>query len=97
MTFHCLPLGFLSIILLRACALPTAPLYEPPSQPLRKCAASMNGELPTPTPSNFQFSGNVRKYFVAAEEIEWNYAPTGWDNWLGVRTPYQNSGSIIVY
>ena len=45
----------------------------------------MNGALPTTTPPGFVFSGNVRQFYVAAEEIEWNYAPTGWDNWLGVR------------
>jgi len=44
----------------------------------------MNGILPSPTPSGFVFSGNIRRYYVAAEEVEWNYAPTGWDNWLGV-------------
>lgn len=48
------------------------------------CAASMNGQLPTQTPSDFHFSGNVRRYYIAAEEVEWNYAPTGWDNWMGV-------------
>jgi hypothetical protein len=52
---------------------------------LRTCAAAMNGQLPNPVPSNFHFSGNVRRYYVAAEEVEWDYAPTGWDNWLGVR------------
>ena len=52
--------------------------------PYRACAASMNGQLPTATPSDFHFSGNVRRYYVAAEEVEWNYAPTGWDNWMGV-------------
>lgn len=44
----------------------------------------MNDVLPSPTPPGYVFSGNVRKYYVAAEEVEWNYAPTGWDNWLGV-------------
>ncbi|KAK4503137.1 hypothetical protein PRZ48_006564 [Zasmidium cellare] len=44
----------------------------------------MNGQLPSQTPSDFHFSGNVRRYYVAAEEVEWDYAPTGWDNWLGV-------------
>ncbi|KAL2004240.1 hypothetical protein VTN02DRAFT_4755 [Thermoascus thermophilus] len=44
----------------------------------------MNGELPYYVPSNFQFSGNVRRYYVAAEVVTWDYAPTGWDNWLGV-------------
>lgn len=49
-----------------------------------KCAAGMDGTLPSPTPADFKFSGNVRKYYIVAEEVEWNYAPTGWDNWLGV-------------
>lgn len=49
------------------------------------CAASMNNVIPSPTPSGFVFSGTVRRYYIAAEEIEWDYAPTGWDNWLGVR------------
>jgi hypothetical protein len=40
-------------------------------------------------PSNFDFSGNVRTYYVAAEEVLWDYAPTGWDNWLGV--PFNDS------
>jgi hypothetical protein len=44
----------------------------------------MDGRLPSPTPSDFHFSGNVRRYYIAAEEVEWDYAPTGWDNWLGV-------------
>jgi hypothetical protein len=49
------------------------------------CTATLDGELPAFTPSNFKFSGDVRRYYIAAEEIEWDYAPTGWDNWLGVR------------
>ena len=46
------------------------------------CQAKMNGILPTATPSGFVFSGKVRKYYVTSEQITWNYAPTGWDNWL---------------
>lgn len=48
-----------------------------------------NGQLPSPTPSDFHFSGNVRQYYIAAEEIDWDYAPSGWDNWLSV--PVKNS------
>lgn len=55
-----------------------------PSLSAPACATSMNGQLPSSTPSDFHFSGNVRNYYIAAEEIEWNFAPTGWDNWLGV-------------
>ncbi|KAF1835259.1 hypothetical protein BDW02DRAFT_578976 [Decorospora gaudefroyi] len=50
----------------------------------RTCNAQLDGKVPSSTPSHFCFSGNVRRYYVAAEEVEWDYAPTGWDNWLGV-------------
>ena len=71
-------------------ALATAAAPSGPSRTVEKrdslqsCAASMNGQLPNPTPLGYVFSGNVRRYYVAAEEVYWNYAPTGWDNWLGV-------------
>jgi hypothetical protein len=52
---------------------------------LQTCASSLDGSLPPHTPPGFKFSGNVRKYYIAAEEVEWDYAPTGWDNWMGVR------------
>ncbi|MCJ1300983.1 hypothetical protein MMC08_003782 [Hypocenomyce scalaris] len=51
---------------------------------LSSCAASVNSALPSPVPADFTFSGNVRQYYIAAEEIDWNFIPTGWDNWLGV-------------
>lgn len=51
---------------------------------LAACQAQLDGKLPSPTPSGFVWSGAVRTYYVAAEEIEWDYAPSGWDNWLGV-------------
>ncbi|KAK0930467.1 hypothetical protein LTR29_016681 [Friedmanniomyces endolithicus] len=51
---------------------------------LQSCAAGLNGQLPLPTPPDWDFSGNIRRYYIAAEEVEWDYAPTGWDNWLGV-------------
>lgn len=48
------------------------------------CSVSMNNELPSPTPITFNFSGNVRRYYIAAEQVSWNYAPTGWDNYMGL-------------
>ncbi|KAI6867109.1 Cupredoxin [Hortaea werneckii] len=54
------------------------------SSSLQSCANRLDGQLPSPTPLGYKFSGNVRRYYVAAEEEEWDYAPTGWDNWLGV-------------
>ncbi|CAD0046286.1 unnamed protein product, partial [Aureobasidium pullulans] len=49
---------------------------------LASCAASMNSSVPSSL--GFNFSGTIRRYYVAAKEVEWDYAPTGWDNWLGV-------------
>lgn len=64
---------------------------------LKSCSTSMDGRLPTFIPSDFSFSGNVRRYYIAAEEVEWDYAPTGWDNWLGVRAEQTNSlGSLVL-
>jgi hypothetical protein len=57
---------------------------------LQSCAAAMDGQLPSTVPLDFHFSGNVRRYYIAAEEVEWDYAPTGWDNWLGVCTKLQD-------
>ncbi|KAK3658498.1 hypothetical protein LTR56_001909 [Elasticomyces elasticus] len=54
------------------------------SDDLQTCAAGLNGQIPVPTPPNWNFSGTIRRYYVAAEEVEWDYAPSGWDNWLGV-------------
>ena len=51
---------------------------------LEACAGGLNGRLPDQTPIDFNFSGNVRRYYIAAEEIIWDYAPSGWDNWLGL-------------
>jgi hypothetical protein len=42
-----------------------------------QCEARLNGELPYFVPPNFEFSGNVRRYYVAAEVETWDYAPTG--------------------
>jgi len=54
------------------------------SSSVQQCAANMNGILPSFTPSDFHFSGNIRRYYIAAEQETWDYIPSGWDNWLGV-------------
>lgn len=79
-------LSFLLTVALSFSVVAPTPIdpHETREESLPACAASMNGILPSPTPSGYVFSGNIRKYYVAAEEVEWNYAPTGWDNWLGV-------------
>lgn len=53
------------------------------------CSAALNGQLPAQVPKGFNFSGNVRTYYIAAEKVPWNYVPSGFDNWLGV--PIQDS------
>lgn len=42
-----------------------------------QCEARLDGQLPYYVPPNFAFSGNVRRYYVAAEVDTWDYAPTG--------------------
>ncbi|KZM24232.1 uncharacterized protein EKO05_0005797 [Ascochyta rabiei] len=73
--------GYLSILLTLFASVVSA---TPSGGSLQVCSAQLDGKLPSSTPSNFHFSGNVRRYYIAAEEVEWDYAPTGWDNWLGV-------------
>jgi hypothetical protein len=54
-------------------------------RPADACSTiTLDGNLPSPTPDNFHFSGNARKFYIAAEEEDWDYAPTGWDNYMGV-------------
>lgn len=48
------------------------------------CSSALDGKLPKQIPTGFNFTGNVRTYYIAAEQDTWNYAPSGWDNWLGV-------------
>lgn len=66
------------------------------------CQARVDGKLPAYTSQkgfqkDFHFSGNVRTYYLTAEKEEWDYAPTGWDNWEGVplnESVHAKSGSI---
>lgn len=37
------------------------------------CSAAMDDQLPYYTPEGFNFSGNIRRYYVAAEIDTWNY------------------------
>ncbi|KAK5679413.1 hypothetical protein LTS10_008230 [Elasticomyces elasticus] len=70
--------------ILASAALCVLTVSAAPSPELESCAAGLNGQIPVPTPPDWDFSGTVRRYYVAAEEVEWDYAPSGWDNWLGV-------------
>jgi hypothetical protein len=39
---------------------------------------------PTPRSSDFYVSGQIRRYYVAAEQVTWNYVSSGYDNWFSV-------------
>lgn len=41
------------------------------------CSGYMDGRLPYYQPQGFKFSGNIRRYYIAAEIDTWNYAPSG--------------------
>jgi hypothetical protein len=34
-------------------------------------------------PTSKQLDGQTREYFIAAEEVIWDYAPSGWDRFNG--------------
>jgi hypothetical protein len=40
---------------------------------IASCQAQMDGKLPYYTPEDFNFSGNIRRYYVSAEMVTWNY------------------------
>lgn len=80
-------LGFLSAIPGQAKTPFTGYLMKR-STNLTSCAADLNGELPSGAPIDFKYSGNVRRYYIAADEELWDYVPTGWDNWLGLPIQY---------
>lgn len=80
-TFAYIALGLLSST--AAVAMPSSTNTPSP----HACTATLDGQLPNQTPVNFHPSGNVRQYYIAAEEITWDYAPSGYDNWLGVPLP----------
>jgi hypothetical protein len=44
---------------------------------ISQCEAMMDGHLPYSAPKDFEFTGNVRRYYVAAEYVTWDYAPSG--------------------
>jgi hypothetical protein len=47
------------------------------SSGVSQCAAQMDGSLPYYTPEGFEFSGNIRRYYVSAEITTWDYTPSG--------------------
>lgn len=49
----------------------------PTNDSMATCIANMDGVPPAYLPPGFHSSGITRKYYIAAEEEEWDYAPTG--------------------
>lgn len=74
----------LASIVLALISSATAAAMSSSSTSAPSCTATLDSKLPNQTPINFHPSGNVRRHYIAAEEITWDYAPSGWDNWLGV-------------
>lgn len=73
-----LPLSFsLLAAVAGTLASPSSTARSQNEDPWAECKAHLNGELPYYVPPNFQFSGTVRRYYVAAEVVTWDYAPTG--------------------
>ncbi len=48
------------------------------------CALLALGAAPNPTVVAAAPTGHVRTYYIAAEEIDWNYLPTGKDQMMGM-------------
>ncbi|KAK4706048.1 hypothetical protein P7C70_g160, partial [Phenoliferia sp. Uapishka_3] len=44
---------------------------------VESCSSRMNGKLPPFIPTGFNYSGTTRRYYVKAEEVEWDYIPSG--------------------
>lgn len=76
----------LAVLLLTAADLTSSRLLSqiPANASLAAAERQLDGKLPNNIPSDFHFSGNVRTYYIQAEQVTWDYVPTGWDNWLGV-------------
>lgn len=43
------------------------------SPAVSQCMQQMNGQLPYYVPEGFNFSGNIRRYYISAEIDTWNY------------------------
>jgi hypothetical protein len=55
----------------------SSPIYSGNSTiDISSCLAKMDGKLPYYQPKGFNFSGNIRRYYVAAEVDTWDYAPS---------------------
>ncbi len=76
--------AILSTSLTTTHAVPTSTTAATNSTSLQQCKATFNGALPNIIPTDFHYSSQVRRYYIAAEEETWDYFPSGWDNWLGV-------------
>lgn len=70
-------LAVLTSMLAAAHLAASIPIYSKNSTiDISSCLAKMDGKLPYYQPKGFNFSGNIRRYYVAAEVDTWDYAPS---------------------
>jgi hypothetical protein len=75
------------------------PLVRRWSKPnvIQQCATGVDGKLPTwGIPPGFAWSGMSRQYYLSVDEIEWDYADSGWDNTHGVPMSESIVGKVVV-
>ena len=65
-------LSLLATILLGA-----ATALAAPAPTLAQCSSAMDGKLPYSVPEGFKWTGKTRRYYIAAEVVQWDYAPLG--------------------
>lgn len=58
--------------------------YAVQQMSVQSCSARMNGQLPSFVPTGFNYSGTSRQIYMKAEEVVWDYIPSGWDNMRGI-------------
>ena len=72
-----MPPATLLLLLAGAGVVSSSPVFQDVTNGmLTSCSTRMDGKLPYYQPMGFNFSGNIRRYYVAAEVDTWNYAPT---------------------
>jgi manganese oxidase len=67
------------------------------STSLQQCTSAMDGAFSAGPPSDFHYSGGLRRYYFAAEESPWNSAPSGWNNWKGMPMDASTRANLAGY
>jgi manganese oxidase len=67
----------LSLLLAATAVVSGSPINSTSPTGTYTCSGHMDDRLPYYQPQGFKFTGNVRRYYVAAEIDTWDYAPSG--------------------